>query len=114
LQPYTLITIRMPTRPHAGVRALTDVLNFFFANYIVLFLWKYQDIGSSRSYSNLATQLFDADPSVNLGGVDFRSLLSQSGNDVRSNLLAKNFFTFVEGPGTVLCNRVHDLFSIYQ
>jgi hypothetical protein len=25
LQPYTLITVRMPTRPHTGVRALTKV-----------------------------------------------------------------------------------------
>jgi hypothetical protein len=93
---------------------LNDVLDFFFADHIVLFLCKYKDIESSRSYSNLSTQLFDADTSVNLGGVDFGSLISHSGKDVRSNLVAKYFFSLAEGLGRVLCNRVHDLFSIYQ
>jgi len=93
---------------------LNDVLDFFFADYIVLFLCKYKDIESSRSSSNLSTQLFNADTSVNLGGVDFGSLISHSGKDVRSNLVAKYFFSLAEGLGRVLCNRVHDLFSIYQ
>jgi len=93
---------------------LNDVLDFFFADHIVLFLCKYKDIESSRSYSNLSTQLFDADTSVNLGGVDFGSLISHSGKDVRSNLVPKYFFSLAEGLGRVLCNRVHDLFSIYQ
>ena len=93
---------------------LNDVLDFFFADHIVLFLCKYKDIESSRSYSNLSTQLFDADTSVNLGGVDFGSLISHSGKDVRPNLVAKYFFSLAEGLGRVLCNRVHDLFSIYQ
>jgi hypothetical protein len=61
---------------------LNDVLDFFFANHIVLFLCKYKDIESSRRYSNLSTQLFDADTSVNLGGVDLGSLISHSGKDV--------------------------------
>ena len=47
---------------------LNDVLDFFFADYIALFLCKYKDIASSTSYSNYCTQLFDADTSVNLGG----------------------------------------------
>ena len=55
---------------------LNDVLDFFFADHIVLIVFKYKDIESSRSYSNLSTQLFEADMSVNLGGVDFYSLLS--------------------------------------
>jgi hypothetical protein len=93
---------------------LNDVLDFFFADHIVLFLCKYKDIESSRSYSNLSTQLFDADTSVNLGRVDFGSLISHSGKDVRSNLVVKYFFSLAEGLGRVLCNRVHDLFSIYQ
>ena len=93
---------------------LNDVLDFFFADHIVLFLCKYKDIESSRSYSNLSTQLFDADTSVNLGGLDFGSLISHSGKDVRSNLVTKYFFSLAEGLGRVLCNRVHDLFSIYQ
>lgn len=93
---------------------LNDVLDFFFADHIVLFLCKYKDIESSRSYSNLSTQLFDADTSVNLGEVDLGSLISHSGKDVRSNLVAKYFFSLAEGLGRVLCNRVHDLFSIYQ
>jgi hypothetical protein len=93
---------------------LNDVLDFFFADHIVLFLCKYKDIESSRSYSNLSTQLFDADTSVNLGGVEFGSLISHRGKDVRSNLVAKYFFSLAEGLGRVLCNRVHDLFSIYQ
>ena len=93
---------------------LTDVLDFFFADHIVLLLCKYKDIESSGSDSNLSTQLFDADTSVNLGGVDFGYLMSHSGKDVRSNLVAKNFFSLAEGLGRVLCNRVHDLFSIYQ
>jgi len=93
---------------------LNDVLDFFFADHIVLFLCKYKDIECSRSYSNLSTQLFDADTSVNLGGVDFSSLISHSGKDVRSNLVTKYFFSLAEGLGRVLCNRVHDLFSIYQ
>ena len=93
---------------------LNDVLDFFFADHIVLFLCKYKDIESSRSYSNLSTQLLDADTSVTLGGVDFGSLISHSGKDVRSNLVAKYFFSLAEGLGRVLCNRVHDLFSIYQ
>jgi hypothetical protein len=33
---------------------------------------------------------------------------------VRSNLVAKYFFSLAEGLGRVLCNRVQDLFSIYQ
>ena len=93
---------------------LNDVLDFFFADHIVLCLFKYKDIESSRSYSNLSTQLFDADTSVNLGGVDFGPLISHSGEDVRSNHVAKNFFSVAEGLGRVLCNRVHNLFSIYQ
>ena len=93
---------------------LNDVLDFFFADHIVLFLCKYKDIESSRSYSNLSTQLFDADASVNLGGVDIGSLISHSGKYVRSDLVAKYFFSLAEGLGRVLCNRVHDLFSIYQ
>jgi len=93
---------------------LNDVLDFFFADHIVLFLCKYKDIASSRSYSNLSSQLFDADTSVNLSGVDFGSLISHSGKDVRSNLVAKNFFSLAEGLSRVLCNRVHDLFSIDQ
>jgi len=93
---------------------LNDVLNFFFADHIVLFLCKYKDIEGSRSYSNLFTQLFDADTSVNLGGVDFGSLINHIGKDARSNLVAKNFFSLAEGLSRVLCNRVHDLFSIYQ
>jgi hypothetical protein len=93
---------------------LNDVLDFFFADHIVLFLCKYKDIESSRSYSNLSTQLFDADMSVNLGGVDFGSLISHGGKDVRSNLVAKYFFIHAEGLGRVLCNGVHDLFSIFQ
>jgi len=55
---------------------LNDVLDFFFADHIVLFLCKYKDIECSRSYSKLSTQLFDVDTSVNLGGVDFGSLIS--------------------------------------
>jgi len=93
---------------------LNDVLDFFFADHIVLFLCNYNDIESSRSYSNLSTQLFGVDTSVNLGGVDFGSLISHSGKDVRSKLVAKNFFRHAEGHGGVLYNRVHDLFSIYQ
>ena len=93
---------------------LNDVLDFFFADHIVLFLCKYKDIVSSRSYSNLSTQLFDADTSVNLGGVDFGSLISHSGKDVRSNLVVKYVFSLAEGLGRVLCNRVHDIYSIYQ
>jgi hypothetical protein len=93
---------------------LNDVLDFFFADHIVLFLCKYKDIESSRSYSNLSTQLIDADASVNLGGVDFGSLISHSGKDVSYNLVAKNFWSLAEGLGRVLCNRVHDLFSIHQ
>jgi len=93
---------------------LNDVLDFFFADHIVLFLCKYKDIESSRSYSNLSTQLFDVDTSVNLGGVDFGSLISHSSKDVRSSLVAKYFCSLAEGLGRVLCNRVHGLFSIYQ
>jgi len=93
---------------------LNDVLDLFFADHIVLFLCKYKDIESSRSYSNLSTQLFDADRSVNLGGVDFGSLLCHSGKDERSNVVAKYFFSLAEALGRVLCNRVHDLISIYQ
>ena len=93
---------------------LNDVLDFFFADHIVPFFCNYKDIEHSRSYSNLSTRLFDADTSVNLGGVDFGSLISHSGKDVRSNLVATYFFSLAEGLGRVLCNRVHDLFSIYQ
>jgi len=93
---------------------LNYVLDFFFADHIVLFLCKYKDIESSRSCSNLSTQLFDADTSVNLGGVDFGSLISHSGKDVTYNPVAKNFFSLAEGLGRVLCNRVNNLFSIYQ
>ena len=93
---------------------LNDVLNFFFADHMVLFLGRYKDIESSRSYSNLSTERFDAETSVHLGGVDSGSLISHSGNDVRSNLVAKYFFSLAEGLGRVLCNKVHDLFSIYQ
>jgi hypothetical protein len=93
---------------------LNNILNFFFADHIVLFLCKYKDIESSRSDSNLSTQLFDADTSVNLDGVDFGSLNSHSGKDVRSNLVARYFFSLAEGLGRVLCNTVHDLFSIHQ
>jgi len=93
---------------------LNDVLDFFFADHIVLFLFKYMDIESSRSYSNLSTQLFDADTSVDLSGVNFGSLISHSGKDVRYNVVARYFFSLAEGLGRVLCNRVHDLFSIHQ
>jgi len=93
---------------------LNDVLDFFFANHIVLFLCKNKDIESSGSYSNVSTQLLNADTSLNLGGVDFGSLIIHSGKDVGSNLVAKYFFSFAEGLSRVLCNRVHDLFSIYQ
>jgi len=34
---------------------LNDVLDFFFADHLVLFLCKYKDIESSRSYSNIST-----------------------------------------------------------
>jgi hypothetical protein len=34
---------------------LNDVLDFFFADHIVLFLCKYKDIECSRKYSNLST-----------------------------------------------------------
>jgi len=93
---------------------LNDVLDFFFADHIVLFLCKHKDIESSRSYSNHSTQLFDADTSVNLGGVDFGSLIGHSGKDVRSNFVAKYFFSLAEGLSGVLCNGVHDLSSINQ
>jgi hypothetical protein len=93
---------------------LNDVLDFFFADHIVLFLCKYKDIESSRSYSKLSTQLFDADTSVTLGGVDCGALISHISKDVRSNRVAKYFFSLAEGLGRVLCNRVHNLFSIYQ
>jgi hypothetical protein len=93
---------------------LNDDLDFFFADHIVMLLCKYKDTECSRSYSNHSTQLFDAETSVNLGGVDLGSLISHSGMDVRSNFVAKNFFSLTEGLGRVLCNRVHDLFSIYQ
>ena len=92
---------------------LNDILDFFFANHIVLFLCKYKDIESRRSYSNLSTQLCNADTSVNLGGVYLGSLISLSSKDVRSNFVAKYFFPLAEGLGRVLYNRVHDLFSIY-
>jgi len=68
---------------------LNDVPNSFFADHIVLFLCKYNDIESGRSNSNLSTQLLDADISVNRGGVDLGSLISHSGKDVRSNRGAK-------------------------
>ena len=58
---------------------LNDVLDIFFAYHIVLLLCKYKDIESSRSYSNLSTQLFDADMSVKLGPVDFSFLDSHLG-----------------------------------
>jgi len=93
---------------------LNDVLDFFFADHIVLFLGKYKAIESSRRYSNLSTQLFDADTSVNLGRVDFSSLISNSGKDARSSGVASNFFSLAKCLGSVLCNRVHDLFSFYQ
>jgi len=91
-----------------------DVFDFFFADHIVLFLCKYKDIESSRSYSNLSTQLFDADKSVNLSRVDLGCLISHRGKNMRSNLVVKDFFRLAEGLGRVLCNRVQDLFSIYQ
>ena len=93
---------------------LNDVLDVFFADHIVLFLCKYKDIESGRCCSNLSTQQFDPDQYVNLGGVDFCSLIRHHGKDVRSNLDAKYFFSLPEGLGRVLCNRVHDLFSIYR
>jgi len=93
---------------------LNDVLDFFFADHIVLFLCKYKDIESSRSYSNLSTELFDAYTSVNLSGVDFGSLISHSGKNVGSDPVAEYFSSLADGLGRVLCNRVHDLFSIYQ
>ena len=75
---------------------------------------QYKDIESSKSYSNLATQLFEADTSVNLGVVDFRPLISHSHKDVRSNVVVMYYFILAECFGSVLCNRVHNLFSIYQ
>jgi len=93
---------------------LNDVLDFFFADHIFLFLCKYEDIESCGRYSNLSTKLFDEDTSVNLGGVDFGSLISHSGKDVRSDLVTKYFFGLAEGLSRVLCNRVPNLFSIYQ
>jgi hypothetical protein len=93
---------------------LNDILNFVFADHIVLFRCMYKDIESSRNYSNLSTLLFDADTSVNLGGVDFSSLMSHRGRNLRSNLVAKYFFSLADGLGRVLCNRVQDLFCIYQ
>ena len=93
---------------------LNNVLNFFFADHIVLFLCKYKDIDGSRSYSILSTELFDADKSVNLSGVDFSCLIRHSGEDVRFNLVPKYFFSLPDGLGRGLCNREHDLFSIYQ
>src|SRR5882757_1046489 len=78
---------------------LNDVLDFFFADHIVLFLCKYKDIESSRSYSNLSTQLFNADTSVNLAGVNFGYLIIHSGKDVSSNLVTKYFFGLAEGLG---------------
>jgi hypothetical protein len=71
---------------------LNDVLDFFFADQIVLFLSKYHHIESSRSYSNLLTQHFDANTSVYLGRVDFGSLISYSGKDARFHAVAQNFF----------------------
>jgi hypothetical protein len=91
-----------------------DVLDFFFADHIILFLCKYKHIQSSRSYWILSTQHVDGDTSVNRGGVDFGSLISDSGNDIRSNLFGKKFFSLAEGFSKVLGNRVHDLTSIYQ
>jgi hypothetical protein len=93
---------------------LNDVLDVFFADHIVLFLCKYKAIESSKNYSNLSTQLFDADTSVNLSRVDFGSLISHSGKDVRSNLVAKTVFSLTEGLGRVLFCGVYDLCSIYQ
>jgi hypothetical protein len=93
---------------------LNDVLDFFFANHIVLFLYNYKDIESSRSYSNVSTQLFDAETAVNLGKVNFGSVMKHSGKDERCNFVAMNFFSLADGLGRVLCNRVQDLFSIYQ
>jgi hypothetical protein len=81
-----------------------DVLNFFFTNHIVLFLCKYKDIESGRSYSNHSTQLFDADMSVNLCEVDFGSQIRHSGTDVTSNLVSKYCFSLAEGLGRVQCS----------
>jgi len=81
-----------------------DVLDIFFANRIVLFLCKYKDIESSRSYSNLSTQVCDADTFANLGGVDVGSLIRHSRKDVRSNLVAKYFLSLAEGLGRDLFN----------
>jgi len=93
---------------------LNDDLDFFFADHIILFFCKYMDLDSIRSHPNLSTQLVDADTSVNLGGVNISSLRSQSGKDVRYNLVAKYFGSLAEGLGRVLCNRVHNVLSIYQ
>jgi hypothetical protein len=93
---------------------LNDVLDFFFADRIGLFLCKYSDIESSRSYSNLSTPLFNADTSVNLIAVDFGSLIIHSGKGVGSYLVVKNFFSLAEGLGRVLCKSGHDQCSIYQ
>jgi len=93
---------------------LNDVFDFLFADHMVLFLCKYKYIESSRSYSHLITQHLNADTSVNLGWVDFGSLISHCGKDVISNHVAKYCISLAEGPGRVLCNRVHNLFTICQ
>lgn len=93
---------------------LNDVLDFFVADHVVLFICKFQDIESARSYANLSTQLFNADTSVNLGEVNFSFLICHSRKDIRCNLNGKYFFSLAVGLSRVLCNRVNKLFRINQ
>jgi len=69
---------------------LNNVLDFFFAEHIVLYFCKYKDIESSRRYSNVSTQLFEGDTFVNIGRIDFGSLLTHSHKDVTSNVLVSS------------------------
>lgn len=66
---------------------LNNVVEFSFADYIVLFLCKYKDIEYSGSYSNDSTLLLNADTSVNLCRVDVGSLTSYCGKDIGSNVV---------------------------
>jgi hypothetical protein len=93
---------------------LNDALDFFFAYHMVLLSCMYEAIENSRSSPNPATQLFNADMSVNISGVDLCCPICYCGKNVTINLVAKNLFSLVKTFGNVPCERAHDLFSHYQ
>jgi hypothetical protein len=93
---------------------LNDVLEYFFADHIVHFLHKYKDMESSRRYSNHSTQLFYADMSGNLDGVNFSSLNPHCGKNGGSNVVAKYMFSHAEGLGRLWSNRVHHFIPYFS